>query len=150
MNEANRVQEFNDASYVVLYESTMGKVLLTGDSHDGTWEYIEANHKDAVSDVALLMAPHHGRKSGRSYGFLDYVRPKLTLFGCAPSEHLAYDAWNKRKLLHITNNQCGCVVVEGSTEMNVFIENERFAQNCCGNVQWTNEQGFYHLCTVER
>lgn len=71
--EANRTQEFNDASYVVLFESEIGKVLLTGDAHDKTWEYIEENYKEEASDVTLLIAPHHGRKSGRSYKFLDFV-----------------------------------------------------------------------------
>ena len=149
IDRANSTQEFNDASYVVLYQSAMGKVLLTGDAHDETWTYIERNYKDAVSDVSLLMAPHHGRKSDRSYAFLDYVRPKLTLFGCAPSEHLAYDAWNYRKLPHITNNQCGCIVAEGSSTMEIYVENETFAKKSGGNVYRQNEQGFYYLGSVD-
>lgn len=148
IDEANRTQDFNDASYVVIYRSSIGKVLLTGDTHDATWEYIEENHKSVVSNVALLVAPHHGRKSGRSYGFLDYVNPKMTLFGCAPSEDLAYDAWNRRSLKHITNNQCGCIMAEGGDSMVIYVENEVFAANNGGNTGITNEQGFYYLCTV--
>ena len=113
INEGNRTQDFNDASYVVLYQSAIGKVLLAGDAHDATWNYVKKHYETDVSDVALLIAPHHGRKSGRSYEFLDYVNPKLTFFGCAPSDNLAYDAWNYRKLEHVTNNQCGCIVAEG-------------------------------------
>ncbi len=149
IDEGNRTQDFNDASYVVLYNSAIGRVLLAGDAHDATWEYVEEHHKAAVSDVDLLVAPHHGRKSGRSYKFLDYVRPKLTLFGCAPSEHLAYDAWNYRNLAHITNNQCGCIVAEGGEEMNIYVENENFAEKVGGNVHVTNQQGFYFLLTVK-
>ena len=78
INEGNRTQDFNDASYVVLYRSAIGKILLAGDAHDATWDYIKTHYEADVSDVALLIAPHHGRKSGRSYEFLDYVRPKLT------------------------------------------------------------------------
>lgn len=148
IEEGNRTQDFNDASYVVLYESEIGKILLSGDAHDATWEYIEERYKTAVSDVALLIAPHHGRKSGRSYKFLDYVRPKLTLFGCAPSEHLAYDAWNYRDLAHITNNQCGCIVAEGNTQIDIYVENESFASKSGGNISVTNQQGFYFLGTV--
>lgn len=148
ISKANETQDFNDASYVVLCKSPIGKVLLTGDAHDGTWKYIENHYKDDVSDVDLLIAPHHGRKSGRSYDFLDYVNPKLTLFGCAPSEHLAYDAWNYRGLDHITNNQCGCVVAEGSYEMNVYVENDKFAEKSGGITQYTNAQGYYFLKTV--
>ena len=97
IDRGNETQDFNDASYVVLYLSPIGKVLLTGDAHDATWAYIEEHYKDIVTDVDLLIAPQHGRKSGRSYDFLDYVNPKLTLFGYAPAEHLAYGAWNYRE-----------------------------------------------------
>ena len=148
--EGNRTQDFNDASYVVLYQSSIGKVLFAGDAHDSTWEYVKRHYEADVSNVALLIAPHHGRKSGRSYEFLDYVNPKLTLFGCAPSEHLAYDAWNYRNLTHITNNQCGCIVAEGAEEMNIYVENDTFAANSGGNISQTNEQGFYYLGTVKQ
>ena len=150
IDESNRTQDFNDASYVVLYQSAIGKVLLAGDAHDATWDYIKKHYRAKVSDVALLIAPHHGRKSGRSYEFLDYVRPRLTLFGCAPSEHLAYDAWNYRKLPHITNNQCGCVVAEGGDEMKIYVENDAFAANSNGDIGRTNAQGFYYLGTVQQ
>ena len=60
--EANRTQEFNDASYVVLYKSEIGKMLLTGDAHDSTLEYVEKHYKNEASDVSLLIAPHHGRE----------------------------------------------------------------------------------------
>ena len=151
IDESNRTQDFNDASYVVLYRSAIGKILLAGDAHDATWEYVKKHYEEDVSDVALLIAPHHGRKSGRSYEFLDYVNPKQTLFGCAPSEYLAYDAWNYRKLQHITNNQCGCIVAEGDKAMNIYVENDTFAANFdSGDINLTNEQGFYYLATVQQ
>ena len=148
VDQGNESQDFNDASYVVLFNSPIGKVLLAGDAHDATWEYVKLHHKEAASDVTLLVAPHHGRKSGRSYEFLDFVKPKLTLFGCAPSEHLAYNAWNYRNLTHITNNQCGCVVAEGTDAMHIYVENEVFAAKSGGNTKLTNDQGFYFLGTV--
>ncbi len=79
--------------------------------------------------VDVLIAPHHGRDSGRSYEFLDVVRPKLTLFGNAPSEHLAYDEWNRRDLLFITNNQAGTVVLDITVDaLSVFVAHEPFAR----------------------
>ena len=85
---ANRCDDFNDGSYVILYRSAGGRVLFGGDSHDATWEYILTNHADDVRDVDLLIAPHHGRRSGRRYDFLDVVNPALTFFGNADSDHL--------------------------------------------------------------
>lgn len=148
IDEGNRTQDFNDASYVVLYTSPIGKILLAGDAHDATWDYVLRHYEAVVSDIHLLIAPHHGRKSGRSYEFLDCVNPKLTLFGCAPSEHLAYGAWNYRGLDHITNNQCGCIVAEGASQMHVYIENDTFAAKSGGNTAFRNQQGFYYLLTV--
>ena len=146
---ANKTQDFNDASYIVLYRSAAGKVLLSGDAHDATWEYVLDNYEDDVRNVTLLIAPHHGRKSGRSYEFLKVVNPKLTLFGCAPSEHLAYDAWNNRNLNHITNNQCGCVVAEwANDQMEIYVENEMFAAKSGGNTNVKNAQGFFYLGAI--
>src|SRR5205807_6583268 len=99
-------------SYVILYKTDNHRILFGGDSHDDTWERILANHKDDVSDVDVLVAPHHGRSSDRSYEFLDVVNPALTLFGNAPSEHLAYGAFSSRDLPIITNNQAGCVLLD--------------------------------------
>ena len=107
VEEANESDDYNDASYVFLWKSIGGKVLICGDSHDKTWEHILEDHKDLVLDVELLIAPHHGRKSGRSYEFLDVLKPKMTFFGNAPSKDLAYGAWRNRGLPYITNNMRG-------------------------------------------
>jgi beta-lactamase superfamily II metal-dependent hydrolase len=127
---ANEVEDTNDASYVIVYRSAGGRIVFPGDAHDGTWEYVLKHHRSLVENCAVLIAPHHGRHSDRSFEFLDVLNPKLTLFGCAPSEHLAYDAWNNRQLLHITNNQAGNVVLK-TTEagIEVYVENEKFAES---------------------
>jgi hypothetical protein len=82
-----------------------------------------------VKNVDILIAPHHGRKSGRSYKFLDVVNPSVTFFGNANSEHLAYGAWNSRNLYFITNNQANCMIVNADiSPMQLFITNETFAR----------------------
>src|SRR5262249_40608013 len=96
---ANEAGDWNDSSYVILYRVRNKRILFAGDSHDETWDHILTNWGEQVKNVDVLIAPHHGRDSGRGYEFLDMVNPKLTLFGNAPSEHLAYDAWNSRDLL---------------------------------------------------
>lgn len=134
---ANEADDYNDCSYVLLYRTCDRRILLSGDSHDDTWEHIMANHKEDVKNVDLLIAPHHGRKSDRSYDFLDVVNPKQTYFGNAPYEHLAYDAWNNRDLPFITNNQANCIVVEiDNNSMSQYVTNESYAQK-------VNEHTFY-------
>ena len=126
---ANKSGDFNDGSYVLLYRTGGNRIVFGGDSHDKTWEHILKNFEDDVRDVDLLIAPHHGRNSGRSYEFLDVLRPTLTFFGNARSEHLAYGAWNYRQLPHVTNNQANCMVVDASeTPMKFYVTNEAYAR----------------------
>ena len=129
VQQANETEDYNDASYVILYRGAGGRILLSGDSHDKTWEHILDNWEDDVKDVDLLIAPHHGRKSSRSYDFLNIVNPKMTFFGNARSEHLAYSAWNYRKLEHITNNEANCMVVDCSgNNLTLYATYEKFAR----------------------
>ena len=121
---ANGNGEIHDASYVIVYRSCAGRIIFGGDSNSRTWEYILEHHEDLVSDAAVLLAPHHGRKANQDFSYLDTVNPRVSLLGCASSEHLAYSAWQNRNLLYFTKNQCGNVHVypEGDY-VDVFIEN---------------------------
>ena len=126
-NEAD--EDYNRCSYVILYKTGDNRIVFGGDSHDETWDYILEHHKDDVTDIDLLIAPHHGRKSGRSYEFLDTLTPTLTFFGNARSEHLAYNAWHTRGLSIVTNNQANCMVVDATTTpMTLYVTHEAFAR----------------------
>ena len=57
VNEANEDGEYNDASYVFMYWSPTGRIVLSGDSHDKSWEHILATHSRLVANVDLLIAP---------------------------------------------------------------------------------------------
>lgn len=110
---ANESDDYNDCSYVILYKPPNGaKVILAGDSHDKTWEHILENWEDEVKDCDVLLAPHHGRDSKRSYDFLDILKPKVTFFGIAKSSHINYSAWSNRNLQVFTNNQGNCLIAK--------------------------------------
>jgi len=149
IDSANSSGDVNDASYVIVYRHNAGNIIFPGDSNDKTWEYILNNSrsKKLVENAAVLFAPHHGRKSDRDYGFLDVVRPRVSFFGCAPSESLAYSAWSYRELLYFTNNQCGNIHLypEGS-KVKVFIQNKTYADNYSD--QTYQRDNFWHLCDV--
>lgn len=119
---ANECGDFNDCSYVILYKTGDRKIVFGGDSHDGAWEHILEHHRADVTNVDLLIAPHHGRKSDRCYDFLDVLKPKLTFFGNANSEDMAYGAWNSRDLWFITNNQAGCMIVDINDGMHLYVD----------------------------
>src|ERR1700722_1627829 len=128
MASANASDEFNDCSYVLLWCVQDKRIIIGGDSHDVSWGHILKNHRAQVEDVDLLLAPHHGRDSDRSYDFLDVLRPKLTLFGVARSEHLGYEAWSRRELEVMTNNQGNCFVVKFTPSgADVYCTNKSFA-----------------------
>ena len=67
--------------------------------------------KDAITPDSshVLVAPHHGRKSGRvPKDWLDAIDPKIIVVGEAPaSEFTYYDGWDT-----ITQNSAGDIVFE--------------------------------------
>jgi competence protein ComEC len=137
-------EKCNRASYMILYSSPGGKILIPGDAEDSTWEFVLANYANDVRDCSILVAPHHGRHSDMDVSYLETVNPKLVLMGCACSNDLAYDAF--REYWTITNNQAGNVVAECDSEgMNIFVENETFAKACEVDVAIRNNQGYVFL-----
>ena len=144
VDEANRTGDYNDLSYVLLYRLGDKRIVFGGDSHDKTWEHILENWEADVTDIDLLIAPHHGRDSGRSYDFLDVLKPSLTFFGNARSEHLAYGDWYRRGLAIVTNNQANCIIADLSGwSLNIYVTNETYAKTSAekaGTNTWYNEQ----------
>lgn len=146
---ASQGNDINDGSFVLLYRSSGGRVLIPGDAHDATWEYVLKHYESDVANCSVVIAPHHGRDSDRSFDFLDIIKPKLTLFGCAPSQHLAYDAWNRRKLEFITSNQAGNIVLEiADGAIDVYVENESFATAKGADASIKNGQGYVGLWNI--
>lgn len=145
-DKANESKHYNDISYVLLHQTEYGqKVIFAGDSEANTWDYILENHKAEVSDIDVLIAPHHGRQSGGNKEYLDVLNPKLTLLGNAESESLDYNAWNRRGLYHITNNQAGCVMLEVTDcGIEIYVTNKKFAQNENPNTWYNSKiQGWF-------
>lgn len=148
---ANESEDPNDGSYVLVYRSAGGKIVFGGDGHDSTWDYVVKNHSALVADCAVLIAPHHGRDSNRSHDFLDTLKPGLTLFGCADSDHLAYEPYTRRKLHKITNNQAGNIVMEPhSCGIDVFVENKNFAEAYNVHAEARVSCGSYYIGTIAK
>jgi beta-lactamase superfamily II metal-dependent hydrolase len=147
--EASDGGDINDGSYVILYRSSGGRVLLPGDAHDNTWTYIIEKYSTDVANCSFMLAPHHGRDSKRNYDFLDHIQPKLTLIGCAPSDHIDYNQWSRRDLDFITSNQAGNVVLEiFDGRIDVYIENESFAIAKGCDVAKRNSQAYVYLQSI--
>lgn len=132
--------DYNDSSYVILFtppkkNGGKWKIIFGGDTHDASWEHIIEEYSEEVKNIDVLFAPHHGRDSERDYSFLDILKPRVTLFGNASSEHLAYDKYPKPK---ITNNQAGYVVLDvTTTEITFYVKNLEFAKNYKAKKGWS-------------
>ena len=137
VKDANETGNYNDCSYVILYRTGNKKIIFAGDSAEKTWDYILENHRKEVENIDLLIAPHHGRKTGGNHEYLDVLKPKLTLFGNAKSKDLYYSSWNNRGLEKITNNQADCIIIEIEEEkMNVYVTYEKFAKEYNANTYY--------------
>lgn len=149
--EANRTEDYNDCSYVILYRTGDGKrIIFAGDSAEKTWDYILENHEDDVKNIDILIAPHHGRKTGGNRDYLDVLNPKLTLFGNAKSEYLDYAAWNNRNLDHITNNQANCVIMNtnGENGIDIYVTYELFAKKRNSETYYDNIYKGWYIMTI--
>ena len=132
VKQGNESKDYNDSSYAILFtppkkNGGKWKILLAGDTHDDSWNYILENHKNEVTNIDILFAPHHGRDSSRNYDFLKTLTPSITMFGNASSEHLAYSKYTGTK---ITNNQAGHVIFDTSLDcIEIFVKNFEFAKD---------------------
>ena len=150
LKEANESGEYNDASYVLLYRTGNNKkIIFGGDSAEKTWDYILEKHKSDVSDIDVLLAPHHGRKTGGNNDYLDILKPKLTLFGNAKSKYLDYASWSRRELEYITNNQANCIILDTSSgEIDVYVTYEVFAKKYNPSSTYSPEHQAWYIGRV--
>ncbi len=128
VDKANKSREYNILSYVILFKNNGKKIIFAGDSGEESWDYIMREYRNEVSNIDVLIAPHHGRKTGGNGDYLDILRPKLTLMGNAKSKHLDYNAWNRRDLDHITNNEANCIIMKIGDDIDVYCTYEKFAR----------------------
>ena len=134
--EADTCEEYNDSSYIIVYRMGGGKVVICGDAEDGAFNHAIEKYPTLMKDVGFLLAPHHGRDSGRDYAFLDYLNPRFTLLGCAPHQHHRTQAWSSRGLLYCKQNQCGNMILTpgpGNTSIDIYIQSKSFAENSGGD-----------------
>ena len=151
--DPNENDDINEASYVLQYKSSAGNMVFPGDAHDASWEFVMNTNANAdlKENCSFLLAPHHGRHSDRSYDFLDFLKPKLTVLGCSPSKYIEYDQWYRRDLEILTSNQAGNIVLEtGDGYYDVYVENDEFSRTHGGFLSVRNSQGFsfYKRVTV--
>ena len=124
--------DWNEISYVILHNVYNRKILYCGDSGNKAWKNImeDENLLDKIRDIDILLAPHHGRKTGGDdlNKYLNQLNPKLAILGNTEnSEHKNYSAFYNRRIPILTNNEAGDIIV--TVEKHVEINN-----NIYGNI----------------
>ena len=158
LKAAEQARDWNDSSYVILYCVQGWKILFCGDADMGTINHLLKKHKEDISNLDVLIAPHHGRDSSKDFTFLDVMKPKLTLVGNAKSKDLAYGKWDNRNLEHIQNNQGGDILIDiYNGEMHVSCSNKTFADAYVkqhfkqeSSLKNTRNPDYWHLFYRER
>ncbi len=71
----------NNHSIVEVISFAGKKIVFTGDNEECSFnELLEnTNFKNTIRNADILLAPHHGRKSGFHNEFVELVNPKLTV-----------------------------------------------------------------------
>ncbi|WNC67246.1 DNA internalization-related competence protein ComEC/Rec2 [Thalassotalea nanhaiensis] len=78
LSPINNVGEHNDDSCVIELTDGVHKVLLPGDISSKV--ELQLLYLQSLSEVDVLIAPHHGSKSSSSFSFVQFVRPKFVIY----------------------------------------------------------------------
>ncbi len=95
VGQANKEEDWNISSYVLMLECYGVKVLFGGDVSKEVWaDIIKAYGKDYLkSDI--LLAPHHGSENNISSEILDIIKPRLVIVSVAAGVDYAGDLYSK-------------------------------------------------------
>ena len=119
--------DWNEISYVILHNVYNRKILYCGDSGNKAWENImeDENLLNKIRDIDILLAPHHGRKTGGDdlNQYLNKLNPKLAILGnTEDSKHKKYSAFYNRGIPILTNNEAGDIIATIKYNGNIYIE----------------------------
>ena len=71
----------NNHSIVTILEYAKSKVLIPGDNEPPSWKELlaQSEFKEAIKNVDVFVAPHHGRESSFYQPLFDYFKPKIVI-----------------------------------------------------------------------
>ena len=95
----------NNASIVTRIDCDGNSVLICGDMEKEGWEYAlnKANEaaawRQTVSNIDILVAPHHGHKSGFSEALMSYAKPAVVLVSVASKDPSVDTRYSSREFV---------------------------------------------------
>jgi competence protein ComEC len=86
----------NNHSVVSVISYADSKILIPGDNEPPLWNELlgQSSFVSAIRGTDILVAPHHGRKSGFSSELFKYISPRLTIISDGPSDTTASDKYS--------------------------------------------------------
>jgi competence protein ComEC len=95
VSSGDKADEYNDASYVLRITHATTRVLIAGDVEEPAWNDMIAAGVPLRANV--LIASHHGRKSGFSEEAMALVKPEVVIVSTAklPPEHDALSDYER-------------------------------------------------------
>lgn len=112
----------NNLSPILTYSNGTFKAMFMGDLTTEYMDMIEpyVNWKK----VNVLLAPHHGRKSGHVPAkIMKQINPDLIIIGIEPSKDADY--YNNYNTLR--QSECGDIMIDFSNEkLDVFVKNDKY------------------------
>lgn len=119
--------DWNEISYVILHNVYNKRILYCGDSGNKAWKNIMEDKKllDRIRDIDILIAPHHGRKTGGDdmNEYLDILEPKLAIFGnTEKSEYKAYKTFYNKGIPILTNSEVSDIISTLKDNDNIILE----------------------------
>jgi competence protein ComEC len=74
-------KNINDHSLVTVISYAKSKILISGDNEPPSWKELltKDDFRDAIKDVDIFLASHHGRESGYCGEIFNYFKPRLTI-----------------------------------------------------------------------
>ncbi len=101
---------FNNHSIITILEYADIKIIIPGDNEKCSFDELlqSSAFKEAITDADILLAPHHGRKSGYCDDFVNTVNPRLTVVSdgrfCDTSYNAQYTRKSRGWVVHKTSN----------------------------------------------
>lgn len=119
--------DWNEISYVILHNVYNKRILYCGDSGNKAWKNIMEDKKllDKIRNIDILLAPHHGRKTGGDdmNEYLDILEPKLAIFGnTEKSEYKAYKTFYNKGIPILTNSEVSDIISTVKDNDNIILE----------------------------
>lgn len=85
----------------------------------------DGNLLNKIRDIDILLAPHHGRKTGGDdmNEYLDILEPKLAIFGnTEKSEYKAYKTFYDKDIPILTNSEVSDIIAIVKDDGNISLK----------------------------